>query len=340
MIAPWLFLFSIFGSLVKGGTFLGYSAFDCVNYGCKHVNIIALDSITGAVTNISTVPPNYLSDRVDLIHSVVDTLHKRYLLLYADSEPYRAAAPGPDAPLPGAPLRAAGESLPVVVAYDLVTTEYAITYLDQTLKGLFSSCYWPGPYLYGLGWLPGENPFTITAFRLTTTDYTIEAIADLPGSYLTFPECTFNANQNKLYYYSRNVGTYPRLLTIWEVDVYYAQVSRTWAVNGTLWHQAFLIQFDPIGDVFYGIVADGQLNSWLVSFDPISLGSDPFTKIAPISDHIFDSTPISYDLNAQEFVFVTLDAVIVRVSIKGEILRKPISGTPAHSIQKISYEKR
>jgi len=202
-------------------------------------------------------------------------------------------------------------------------------------KVFFSTCYWPGNVLYGLGWMPQDTPYTLSAFSMTKDDFSVEPLVQLPGSYVMMPDCAYNPATSKLYFYSRNIGEIPHTLNIWEVDVVNFALSKTWVINGSHWAQPYLFQYDVEDGNMYALVADGELNTWLVLFDPI-VTTEPFTKIVQLPDQLLESNAISFDEPAQEFVYLSSHGEIVSAS-KKQVTRKPLTGIPDRSLKKMSY---
>jgi len=193
--------------------------------------------------------------------------------------------------------------------------------------------------LYGLGWLPGDTPFTLTAFSLAKDDFTIEPITQLPGSYIMMPECAFNPATNKLYFYSRNVGQPPHTMNIWEVDVSKRGLSNMWSINASVWSQPYMFHYNPTDNNMYAIIADGQLSIWLVHFDP-STEKDPIKKIVRLDpDQLAEPYAISYDFADQAFVYLNSIGEIVSVN-QASISRIAVTGIPYHALRKISYLKK
>jgi len=328
-----LLLFIIINNgVVLAGTFLGVGRCE----DCQQFFLASVDDLDGQGQNISALPPNLFGQSTDLIHIEADPRNNVFYLLYAYTPIDITVLPGdPIINILDTKTDYRGPVKPVAVTFNLNASAYVVSSLEDKIKGLYSMCYWPGDVLYGLGWLPGDTPYTLTAFTLSKDDFTVESIVQLPGSYIVMPDCAFNPATNKLYFYSRNVGV-PHTMNIWEVDVEQYIISNMWTINGSLWSHPFLFQYNPTDGKMYALVDDGQLSTWLVQFDP-TLKKVPFTKILQLPDQIMDSNAISYDSLEQSFVYI-YNTEIVRVNQNG-IYRLPLEGIPNHSLKKISFLK-
>jgi len=301
--------------------FIGVGTTKCVELGCKQFYLALVDSLTGVAKNISALP-DVFGERADLIHAEADPTANLYYLVYAPTKLTYA-------------VHTVEDDRPVIVTFNVQTSKFDVTYVDDKIKGLYSTCYWPGNVLYGLGWMSDDTPYTLSAFTITKNDYTVELLVELPGSIVMMPDCSYNPTTGKLYFYSRNVGDLPHTLNIWEVDVMNFALSKTWAVNGSHWSQPYLFQYDVVDGHMYALVADGDYNTWLVLFDPTRV-TEPFTKILQLPDLLLESNAISYDEHNQEFVYLSSKGEIVSASKYG-IDRKPITGILDHTLKLISY---
>jgi len=313
----WVFILIYYNTVFSlGDTLIGVSSSTCTEFGCNRLYVAEIDRSSGYGRNVTLIPSTILdAQNIDLIHSAT-AQSDLYYIIYTKVN---------------LNLEVVTNEKTTLISYNTTSTEFNVIGLETKIKVIYSICYSNENVFYGLGWLPTDTIYTLSAFRLDIGDWSVTKIMELPGLYNLIPDCTFNPQTQKLYFYFRNFIDDPSF-KIWEVDIN-SLTYNEWNLNISIWSQPYLLEYDPTQSKILALIADAKLNTILAYFNPTN-ATDPFIIIKGIPDQPLSPQVVTYSPLTGQFIFIT-HGDIISLGVTGEDTIS-LQGLPDYAIKTMS----